>query len=162
MTTDRPSIVVIGVGNDDRSDDGVGIVIARRLRAQLSAEINIIEASGEGVSLLDAWQGATLLVLVDAAHSGGCAGRIYRFDASTEPIPSAFLNYSAHAFSVAEAVELSRALHELPPRVIVYGIEGSTFEAGVGLSPAVEGAVASVIARIVRDVYSASLSDSLP
>ncbi|HEY4930034.1 MAG TPA: hydrogenase maturation protease [Terriglobales bacterium] len=162
MTTDRPSIVVIGVGNDYRSDDGVGIVIARRLRAQLPAEINIIEASGEGVSLLDAWQGATSVILLDAACFGRRAGTVYRFDASTEPIPSAFLNYSTHGFSLAEAVELSRVLHELPPHLIVYGIEGGTFEAGVELSPAVEGAVASVIAQVIRDVYSASLSESIP
>jgi hydrogenase maturation protease len=152
MTADRPSIFVIGVGNDYRSDDGVGIVIARRLRAQLPAEVKIIEANGEGVSLLDAWQGANSVVLLDAARSGGRAGRIYRFDASTEPIPSAFFNYSTHAFSVAEAVELSRVLNQLPPHLIVYGIEGSTFKAGIGLSPAVDAAATSVITQVVRDV----------
>ena len=161
MTTQRPGIVVIGVGNDYRSDDGVGVVIARRLRAQLPSEIKIIEATGEGVSLLDAWQGATSVVVLDAAHSGARPGTIHRFDASTEPIPSAFLNYSTHAFSVAEAVELSRVLHELPPHLIVYGIEGSNFEAGVGLSPAVEMALDSVIDQVICDLHSTSLSERL-
>lgn len=159
MTTERPSIVVIGVGNGYRGDDGVGIVIARRLRAQLPAEINIIEASGEGVSLLDAWQGATSVVLLDAVRSGGRAGTVYRFDASTEPIPGGFLNYSTHAFGVAEAVELSRVLHESPPHLIVYGIEGVTFEAGTGLSPAVEGAVARVITQVVSELHAGSLTE---
>jgi hydrogenase maturation protease len=162
MTTERPSIVVIGVGNDYRSDDGVGIVITRRLRAQLPAEINIIEASGEGVSLLDAWQGATSVILLDAVCSSGRAGTVYRFDASTEPIPSAFLDYSTHAFSLTEAVELSRVLHELPPHLIVYGIEGVTFEAGIGLSPAVEGAAASVIGQVVSELHAGSLTERHP
>jgi hydrogenase maturation protease len=152
MTSERPSIVIIGVGNEYRSDDGVGVVIARRLKAQLPTEIKILEASGEGVSLLEAWQGATSVVVLDAAHSGAPPGTIHRFDASTEAIPSAFLNYSTHAFSVAEAVELSRVLHELPPRMIVYGIEGSNFEAGVGLSPVVEDAVTLVVARVVSEL----------
>ena len=153
MTSERPGIVVIGVGNDYRSDDGVGVVIARQLRAQLPPEIKIIEASGEGASLLEAWQGAASVVVLDAAHSGAPPGTVHRVDASTEPIPSAFLNYSTHAFSVAEAVELSRVLHELPPHLIVYGIEGSNFEAGVGLSPAVEEAASLVMAQIVGELH---------
>ena len=162
MTAERPRIVIIGIGNEYRGDDGVGMVIARRMRALLPAEIKIIEASGEGVSLLDAWQGATFVVLLDAARSGAPPGTIHRFDATAEPIPGAFLSYSTHAFSVAEAVELSRVLHELPSRLIVYGIEGSNFEAGVGLSPALEGAVASVMVQVVRDVGSALGFDHLP
>jgi hydrogenase maturation protease len=90
--------------------------------------------------------------VLDAAHSGAPPGTIHRFDASTEPIPSAFLNYSTHAFSVAEAVELSRVLHQLPPHLIVYGIEGSNFEGGVGLSPVVEDAAALVVARVVSEL----------
>jgi len=152
MTSERPNAVIIGVGNEYRRDDGVGAVIARRLRAQLPGEIKVLEASGEGASLLEAWQGATSVVLLDAAKSGAPPGTIHRFDASTEPIPSAFLNYSTHAFSVAEAVELSRVLHELPPHLIVYGIEGSNFEAGVGLSPAVEDAATLVVARVVSEL----------
>ena len=131
----------------------MGVVIARRLRAQLPADIKVVEASGEGAALLDAWQGANSVVVLDAARSGAPPGTIHRFDASTEPIPSAFLNYSTHAFSVAEAVELSRVLHELPPHLIVYGIEGSNFEAGVGLSPAVEEAASLVMAQIVGELH---------
>ena len=152
MTADRPITVVIGIGNEYRGDDAVGIVVARRLRAQLPHEIKIIEAGGEGASLLNAWQGATSVVLLDAVQSGARPGTIHRFDASTKPIPSGFFHYSTHAFSLAEAVELSRALHQLPPHLIVYGIEGSDFAAGVGLSAAVERAAASVISQVVSEL----------
>ena len=40
-----------------------------------------------------------------------------------------------------EAVELARELDRLPRRLVVYGIEGESFEAGEGLSPAVETTV---------------------
>ena len=159
MTAERPNIVVIGIGNEYRSDDGVGIEIARRLRAQLPSEIKIVEASGEGVSLMDAWQGADSVVLLDAVQSGASPGTIHHFDAGTEPIPTAFFNYSTHAFSVAEAVELSRVLHQLPPHLTVYGIEGSNFEAGAGLSPAVEGAMAEVVGLVVRELQAESPAD---
>jgi len=157
MTATRPRIVVIGIGNEYRSDDGVGVVIARRLRAHLPPEVEIIEASGEGASLLDAWRGATSVVVLDAAHSGALPGTIHRFDAGAQSMPRAFFNYSTHAFSLAEAIELSRVLKELPRSLAVYGIEGRCFEAGLGLSPEVEGAVASVIMQVVRELVSASL-----
>lgn len=162
MTTAQPSTVVIGIGNEYRRDDGVGIVLARRLRVRLPPEISIIEASGEGASLLDAWQGATSVVLLDAVQSGSLPGTIRRFEASTEAIPSAFFHYSTHAFSVAEAIELSRVLHQLPPHLTVYGIEGSNFAVGVGLSAAVEGAVATVIAQVVSELQTALLSGPHP
>ena len=159
MTSEQPSIVVIGVGNEYRGDDGVGIVISRRLRAQLAAAVSVMEASGEGTHLLDAWRGAASVLLLDAAHSGAPPGTIHRFDAGTRSIPRAFFHYSTHAFSVAEAIELSRALHELPPNLVVYGIEGSSFDPGIGLSPAVAAAVDSVMAQVVRDVQLASLAE---
>ena len=48
---------------------------------------------------------------------------------------------STHALGVAEAIELGRALGRLPRRLLVFGIEGGSFDAGAGLSPEVERAV---------------------
>lgn len=52
---------------------------------------------------------------------------------------------------IPEAIELARVLDELPPRLIVYGIEGAEFEAGAGLSSAVAAAVAEMIDRIEEE-----------
>jgi len=49
-------------------------------------------------------------------------------------------------------VELARALGRLPPRLIIYGIEGKSFEAGAGLSPEVQAAVEGVVERVLREV----------
>jgi hydrogenase maturation protease len=49
---------------------------------------------------------------------------------------------------------LARALRRLPPRLIIYGIEGKTFAAGVGLSRAVEEAVAQVVIQVRQEVAS--------
>ena len=100
---------------------------------------------------MEAWEGAALVLLIDATRSGSPPGTIHRFDAHAEPLPSRFFHYSTHAFSVAEAVELARALDQLPPRLIVYGIEGKNYTAGEGLSPEVEKAADSVIPRVLQD-----------
>ena len=58
------------------------------------------------------------------------------------------LRSSTHAFGVADAVELARALGRLPGRLDVYAIEGASFAAGDRLSPAVERAVAELAAEL--------------
>ena len=69
-----------------------------------------------------------------------------------QPIAREFFRFSTHAFGLAEAVELARALGRLPPRLIVYGIEGKSFEAGVGLSPEVGAAVQEVVERVLGEL----------
>ena len=156
MTNSPSSTVVIGVGNEFRGDDGGGITVVRLLRELLPPEARVIEESGEGTSLLDAWRGATAVVLVDAVQSAAAPGTVYRFDASDNALPSGVFPCSTHAFGVAEAIEMARALHELPPRLIVYGIEGENFASVKGLSPAVEQAVAKVVERVISELRTAS------
>lgn len=144
--------LVIGVGNPYRRDDSVGLIVVRKLRAQSPANTIIREESGEGASLIESWQGASAVIIVDAVQSGGKAGTIHRLNAGRKRIPSRFFHYSTHAFSVAEAVELARMLKQLPPRLIIYGIEGKNFESGEGLSPDVEKATDAVLTRIRREL----------
>ena len=150
--TQHVTRLVIGVGNEDRGDDGVGPLVASRLKPQAGDRFEVLECRGDGASLMDAWKDADTVIILDAAMSGAEAGTIHRIDASTQPMPKNFLHYSTHAFSVAEGVELARALSELPRRVIVYGIEGEKFGAGDALSPAVEKAAREVEALVLRDL----------
>ncbi len=146
------SIKIIGVGNEWRGDDGAGVAVARALREKALPGVIVLEATGEGAALMAAWQGADVVILVDAVRSGAGPGKIHRFDARDEHLPTDFFHYSTHAFSVAEAVELARVLNRLPPRLIVYGIEGKTYEAGAGLSPEVAQGVEQVVERIGAEV----------
>ena len=148
----RPRVLVIGVGNPYRRDDAAGREAVRRLRDRAPHVIATLEHDGEGTSLMEAWQGVDLVIVVDAVSSGAPPGTVQRFDVRSEPLPAAILRDSTHAVGVPDAVELARALGRLPPRLIVYGIEGRAFDAGEALSPEVERAVDEVISRILGDV----------
>jgi hydrogenase maturation protease len=151
MNTRPANLLILGVGNAYRSDDGIGIAVVRRLREQVPSEIKTLEETGEGTALLEAWKGARAVIVVDAVQSGAPPGTIYRLDAHNGQIPKQFFHYSTHAFSVAEAIELARALDLLPRRLIVYGIEGQFFIAGVGLSREVEQAGVTVVTRVLDE-----------
>jgi hydrogenase maturation protease len=141
-------ILVIGIGNEYRSDDGVGLVVARGLRAKNLPGMLIIESSGDGAALMEAWKAAQSVILIDAAASGRAPGTIHRFDAVTQLPLTGFSFHSTHVFGVAEAIGLAQALQQLPPRLMVYAIEGKHFTAGVGLSPKVAKAAQKAIAQI--------------
>ena len=140
------SVMVIGVGNALRHDDGAGLAVARRLRARSGAvPIAVREHEGETLALLDLWAGSNAVVLVDAICSGATPGTIHRFDASEEPLPSELRGSSStHAVGIGEAIELARSLQRLPRRVLVLGVEGRRFDAGAGLSAEVEAGVGSL------------------
>jgi len=154
-------ILVIGVGNMFRSDDAAGYIVAHSLNARALPETTIIEESGEGAVLMESWKDVEAVVLVDAVSSGGKPGTVHRFDAHNDVIPSRFFRYSTHAFSVAEAVELARVMKRLPSKMIIYGIEGKNFQAGVGLSPEVQQSVPTVIQSIIQDVESFTAKGSM-
>jgi hydrogenase maturation protease len=149
-------ILVIGVGNEYRSDDAAGLVVARRLRQLSLGNITVIEESGEGADLIESWKGADTVIIVDAASSGAKPGTIHRIDARAQRIPTGLLRYSTHAFSVGEAVELARAMNRLPPRMVVYGIEGERFDEGTVLSRAVQGSVDTVVDLVLKQLRTAA------
>jgi hydrogenase maturation protease len=149
-------ILVIGVGNEYRSDDAAGLVVARRLRQLSLGNVTVIEASGEGTDLMESWKGADTVIIVDAASSGAKPGTIHRIDARAQRIPRGLLRYSTHAFSVGEAVELARAMNRLPPRMVVYGVEGERFDEGTVLSRAVQGSVGTVVELVLKQLRTAA------
>lgn len=149
-----PRILVIGVGSQERGDDGVGLLVARAMGAKNLPNTTILEESGEGAALLEAWAGADAVILIDAVSSGAAPGTLHRFDARSERIPAIFSRFSSHAFGVAEAVELARTMNELPPRIVVFGIEGKAFEMGIGLSPEVVTAARIAVRAVAHEVRS--------
>jgi len=149
-------ILVIGVGNEYRGDDAVGLVVARRLRQLSLGNVTVIEESGEGTDLMESWKGADTVIIVDAASSGAKPGTIHRIDARAQRIPTGLLRYSTHAFSVGEAVELARAMNRLPPRMVVYGVEGERFDEGTVLSRAVQGSVDAVVDLVLKQLRTAA------
>ena len=145
-------ILVIGVGNAYGGDDAVGPIVAQRLTKRAPAHITVTEHLGDGAALMGLWQGARAVIVIDAASSGAPAGTVHRFAAHDVPLPAKMMRHSTHAFGVPEAIEMSRALNQLPPRLIVFAIEGRKFAAGAAVSPEVEASVPVVIDLLLREI----------
>ena len=152
--------VVIGVGNAYRGDDAAGLAAAWELTELVPEGVSVLTTEQEPSRLLDAWAGADVAIVVDAASSGDRPGAVKRFDASADPIPAGVFRSSTHAFGVGDAIEISRALGTLPARLVVYGVAGEDFAAGVGLTAPVQAAVGAVAEAILRDLEEAACTSA--
>jgi hydrogenase maturation protease len=150
------TVLVAGIGNPDRGDDGVGPVVLARLRGRVPAGIYLLECVRDVLTLLDEWKDFSDVTVVDAAGPNGRPGRIHRFDLIAQPLPADFARGSTHAFGVADAAELGRSLGRLPRRLIAYLVEGEQFDLGAPLSPAVAEAVDAVAQHIVAEIARVS------
>jgi hydrogenase maturation protease len=141
------------VGNVWRGDDAVGLLVARRLQADPRPQVEIAEIQGTVAAVLEAWKGAAGVIVVDALVSGGAPGAIYRFDAHGDGMPLALSrSSSSHGLGVAEALALGQVLQELPPRLIIYGIEGKRFGPGQEVSLEVAAAIPEAARRIEAEI----------
>jgi hydrogenase maturation protease len=135
--------IVIGVGNPSRGDDGAGLEVARRVRSRGSYQV-----PGGSYELMDVWEGAEDVIVVDAARSGSEAGTVHRFDVSDQPLPGGVLGTSTHSIGVADVIEMARSLGRLPERLVVYGIEAFDVSPGGQLTASVRQAVDRVVEEI--------------
>ena len=138
--------LVVGLGNPDRGDDAVGHTVARRVAALRLPGIQVVERE-DPTSLIELWGDRDLAVVVDAVSSNGVPGTLVILESGIGGAPLTDDAWTrtgrggTHAFGLAAAVELSRALHRLPRRLVLIGIEAGGLEHGEPLSAPVSAAV---------------------
>ena len=149
-------IHIIGVGSPF-GDDRLGWVVAQALRR--SSVVKAVESGRIVISILDRpgtlllahWQGADIVIVIDAVRSGAMPGTCFRFDAGMSAVSG--LPASSHGFGVAAALALARALGDLPSRLLVRGVEIDPSCSGFELSRP----VACVLPAVVREIETQTL-----
>jgi hydrogenase maturation protease len=149
-------VVVIGVGNEFRRDDGAGPAVVTSLRGQVPPGVELVVTDGEPARLIEAWTGAALAVVVDAVLTDPSRpGRVHRF-VLDRPIGGPVRTTSSHGFGLDDAVRLALALDRMPGRLVVHAIEAADLSQGPGLTPLVAAAVGDVARAVLSDIRDAS------
>ncbi len=148
-------LTIIGCGNPNRSDDGAGVAVVRRLLERLGNEApkgsRIFDAGTAGMEVMFKARGASELILVDASSSNSEPGSIFDVPGqllASVPEPG----HGSHGFRWDHALHAGKRIfrHEFPDRVTVYLIEKQTLELGLRLSEPVERAVTRVVEIIIN------------
>lgn len=147
---------LIGCGNPNRGDDGVGVQIAQRLRHRLAQHplpgVRVFDCGTAGMDVMFAARGSSALTIVDAAQTGDDTppGTIYEVPGhELESIPDP--GYSLHDFRWDHALYAARRLFgdEMPDEVTVFLVTAATTELGLELSPAVAKAADGLYAKLL-------------
>ena len=148
------SNLLIGLGNTDRGDDGLGAAVVRRVVDLAPHRVEAVVVD-DPTTLLDTWAGADRVVVVDAMTSGRPPGTVLTMDVTESPLPGlGWGSGGTHALGLAAATELSRALGRLPHRLVVIAVEAGAAEPGEALSKPVAAAIgpaADAVLRVLED-----------
>lgn len=158
--------VIIGCGNLNRRDDGVGVVVAQRLQAFFSQHaqpnVHVFDAGTGGMDVMFHARGARALIIIDACVSGSESGAIFKLrgdDVTNRPNSS----YSLHDFRWDHALYAGQQIfkEEFPKDVTVYLIEAADTSFGLELTPLVEQSV-EIVCEHIRTQALAWIHSELP
>ena len=150
-------ILVVGVGNLLRLDDGFGVEVTRRLQSRaLPAGARVVELGIAGLGLVqELLDGYDALIVVDAMRGGGPPGTTYLVEpkvADIAPTTGGRMGdcmADLHGAEPSKAMAMAKALGVLPRKVLVVGCEpGTVDELGIGLTEPVEQAAKQAVDRI--------------
>ena len=143
-------VLVAGVGNVLRRDDGFGPAVAARLR-DLPAAVEVVETGIGGIALLqELMAGCDGLVLVDAVDQGAPPGTVFVIEPDVEDAEHVA---DVHLANPDRVLAMAKTLGCLPARVAIVGCQPADVdELEERLSPVVERAVAVATAKVEETV----------
>jgi hydrogenase maturation protease len=145
-------IVVIGIGQALRGDDGAGLEAVRCWQKRFprtAASVRVEIIGSPGLELLDLLQGTCAAILVDALQASSPPGSIVRL--APEDLSSfSSSERSAHGWGLAETLQLGLVLHPVLANVkmILLGIVGSEFNLGAEINPRIRSVLDTVADRV--------------
>ncbi len=140
-------ILILGIGNLLLADEGVGVHAAQALRNKdLPEGVSVLDIGTAILEALPELEQADRVIVIDAVVAGKEAGTVYRmaYDDCEKPVQLA----SVHGFDLSRVLAMTS--REIPPPVTVVGIEPARIGWSLELSPAVNGALDTVL-RVVED-----------
>jgi hydrogenase maturation protease len=143
-------IVVIGLGNRYRGDDGVGVAAAAEVNRLALPGVRVVTDIAEPAGLLEAWSGATLAVVIDAAvGTPPRPGRVRRCGLRDV---AAGDGLSSHSVDLVRTHALGEALGRVPDELVLLAVEVADTDHGTGLTPQVARAVPKVLRMALAEI----------
>jgi hydrogenase maturation protease len=158
MELQGPRVLVAGIGNVFRTDDGFGPEVARRLSALTWPDgVRVVDYGIRGLhlayDLLDHWD---VLFLIDALPDRGDVGSVTLLAIGDEHV-GRDVQVDAHGMDPATVLASLAALGgRLPARTLLVGCSVAETGEGMGLTPVVEAAVDEAV-RTVQALITAEL-----
>jgi hydrogenase maturation protease len=147
---EKPGVVVLGIGNVLRRDEGAGVHAVRRLARELGTlpGVACIDGGTLGVALARDLERGDALIVLDAADMDGAPGSVVTLEGERMDL---FLGApgarSAHGAGLRDLLAVAALAGRLPERRALIGIQAQCLDWGTCPSAPVEHAVATACER---------------
>ena len=143
-------ILVAGVGNVLRGDDGFGPAVTELLGG-LPEGAEVVETGTGGIALLqELMAGCSGLILIDAVDRGAAPGTVFYIEPE---VKMAVHVPDVHLANPERVLSMAKTMGVLPERCVIIGCQPQdTEELCQGLSPCVERALAIAVRKIEETV----------
>jgi hydrogenase maturation protease len=161
-------LLVLGLGNLLLQDDGAGLALLERLRAERGHDrrAEFVDGGTQGIALSALLGGRRAALILDAVARGSAPGSVHvvRDPLAQAPASAAGLAGGAHAANAGDLLRTCALLGDLPARVTVVGLEPAELRTRIGLSPAVERGLPAALAaaRAELDLLLAACAEVEP
>jgi len=153
--------LVLGIGNVLLRDEGVGVVVARRIEAAresgdmvIPPDTRVVDGGTLGLDLLPMIEDADQVVMIDAVDLGQAPGTVSVL--RDETVQAALSGHvSPHQIGVGDLVAAARLMGIMPPRLTLVGIQPGEIAIGLELTEPVAAAVDVAIDLVRRELAPA-------
>jgi hydrogenase maturation protease len=139
------NVLVLGYGNRNRNDDGVGWVVAEAVERLALPGVECLTAHQLEVDFAETITGYEAVIFVDASIPDS------RQAVHREVVKPRFDGHAvAHYFTPGDVLALCKTLYDREPHAILFSIRGHDFHFGTTLSPATAAAADDVVRQILK------------
>jgi len=146
-------LVVLGLGNLLRRDEGLGIRALQRLEARyvLPQSVLAIDGGTLGLELLSLVEGATHLLVLDALLVEGPPGTLGRL--ANQEVPRYFgMRTSPHEIGLPDLLAVAELRGQTPPELVVLGLRPGSIELGWELSGPIADRIDSLVEAAAQEL----------
>lgn len=148
-----PKIIVLGIGNEILTDEGIGIHAVRALEKEsLPENVELMAGGTAGIEMLPVIESAARLIVVDAIDAGAEPGAIFRFAPEEVNVIPAEYHLSAHQIGLTEMLYLAGEMNKLPETVI-FGVQPQKNDWGLELTAEVAGKIPRIIELVKEEIH---------
>ena len=152
-------ILVLGIGNVLLTDEGIGVRALNELerRYTFPENVELLDGGTAGIELLRHIRNRDYLIIIDAMKFNQEPGTVTRVEGND--VPAAFrTRISPHQLGLSDLLAAAMLTDELPPNLVLFGVEPKNLDIGLDLTDTVEASVEKLTGAIIDELRTIGCS----
>jgi len=148
-------ILVLGVGNNLQTDDGVGVhAVAELMKMEWPEEVEIVDGGIAGLDLIAIVDSREYVIVLDAIDAGHPPGTIFKF--TPEDISDSTMHCdSLHQIGLLETIQMAKLTGNAPKHTLILGVQPENVDWGLELTRTVQECLPRLILLARQEINNA-------